>query len=132
MISVSVLGGIVGAYCTYYFTVKAKRNEAMLKFKEEKYSSLLALLTGFQVETFSFEQQEAFAAEQYKTWLYAPDEVVKAIKRFLDVISISKAPLDQAEVAKIRGNMILAMRKDLLGDTSLNCEDFTYRYFRKL
>jgi len=31
------LTAVIGSYLTYYFSNKSKRNEAILKYKEEKY-----------------------------------------------------------------------------------------------
>lgn len=48
-----------------------------MRFKEEKYSNLLILLQGFVGETTSGETKKKFFEEQYKSWLYSSDNVVK-------------------------------------------------------
>jgi len=77
-------------YLTYYFTIKSKKNEAILKFKEEKYSNLLILLRGFLGRTTSGETKRRFFEEQYKSWLYCSDRVVKAINKMLQFVIDSR------------------------------------------
>ena len=55
LILLPIISAVAGSYLTYYFTNKAKKNEAILKFKEEKYSNLLILLQGFVGKTTSGE-----------------------------------------------------------------------------
>jgi hypothetical protein len=47
LILIPVITAILGSYLIYYFATKSKKSEAILKFKEEKYSNLLILLQGF-------------------------------------------------------------------------------------
>ncbi|MCG9969991.1 hypothetical protein L9W92_18555 [Pelotomaculum terephthalicicum JT] len=89
LIVVPILSGIFGSYLTYYFTVKSKRNEAIFKFKEEKYTKLLILLKGFVGNTTSAELKRQFFDEQYKSWIYCSDEVVKSIN---DMIKLASTP----------------------------------------
>lgn len=42
-----ILTAVIGSYITYYLMAKSKRQEAIIKFKEEKYSKLLLKLQGF-------------------------------------------------------------------------------------
>ncbi len=42
-----ILTLLLGAYTTYFFTQKAKKNENALKYKEEQYAKLLVKLQGF-------------------------------------------------------------------------------------
>lgn len=35
------ISGVISACITYFFTLRAKKNENILKFKEEKYANLL-------------------------------------------------------------------------------------------
>jgi len=125
LIVVPILSGIFGSYLTYYFTVKSKRNEAIFKFKEEKYTKLLILLKGFVGNTTSAELKRQFFDEQYKSWIYCSDEVVKSIN---DMIKLASTPAPSKEMGKEAvGNIVLAMRKDLLNKkTKLKYSDFIY------
>ena len=55
-----ILVGLASSYLTYYFAIQSKRKEAILKFKEEKYSNLLILLQGFVGSTSSAEIKRKF------------------------------------------------------------------------
>ena len=122
-----IITAIVSSYLTYYFTVKSKKSEAILKFKEEKYSNLLILLQGFVGKTASGNTKRKFFEEQYKSWLYCSDGVVKAMNEMVQLVidSRGKEP-DPEKGKKAIGNIVLEMRKDLLGKTGLNSEDFRY------
>ncbi len=127
LILIPVIVAIISSYLTYYFAIKSKRNESILKFKEEKYSNLLILLQGFVGKTTSGETKKKFFEEQYKSWLYASDGVVKAINEMVQIVidSRGKNP-EQEEGKKAVGNIVLEMRKDLSGKTNLKSEDFRY------
>ncbi len=60
LILIPVITAVLGSYLTYYFTIKSKKSEAILKFKEEKYSNLLILLQGFVGKTTSGETKRKF------------------------------------------------------------------------
>ena len=127
LILIPVAVAILSSYLTYYFAIKSKKNEAILKFKEEKYSNLLILLQGFIGNTTSGETKKKFFEEQYKSWLYCSDGVVNAINEMVRLImnARGKAP-DPKQGKKAVGNIVLEMRKDLLGKTKLSSEDFWY------
>lgn len=71
--------GIISAVVTYFLTLSAKKNENILKFKEEKYANLLIHLQGFVGGTTSGQLKKKFFEEQYKSWLYASDGVTTSI-----------------------------------------------------
>ncbi len=122
-----IITAILGSYLTYYFTIKSKKSEAILKFKEEKYSNLLILLQGFVGRTTSGETKRKFFEEQYKSWLYCSDGVVKAINKMVQLVIDSRGKEPEPEKGKKAvGNIVLEMRKDLLGKTELTSEDFRY------
>jgi hypothetical protein len=122
-----IIAGIISSYLTFYFTTKTKKQEAILKFKEEKYSTLLITLQGFVGKTTNSELKHIFFEEQYQSWLYCSDDVVKAINQMIRLVIIShgKNP-NPEEGRKAIGNIVLAMRKDLLGKTKLDYSDFQY------
>ncbi len=99
----------------------------MLKFKEEKYANLLTLLQGFVGRTASGDLKRKFFEEQYRSWLYSSDEVVVAINGMVALlISEQGNTSDPKKGKKIIGNIVLEIRKDLLGKTNLKPEDFAY------
>jgi len=122
-----ILTAIISSYLTYYFAIKSKRDEAILKYKEEKYSNLLVLLQGFVGATANSKTKKEFFEEQYKSWLYSSDEVTVAINKMIQLVieSDGKNP-NPEEGRKAVGNIIVAIRKDLLGKTTLDYSSFRY------
>ena len=117
----------MSSYLTYFFAIKSRKTEVMLKFKEDKYSNLLVLLKGFVGSTASSELKKGFFEEQYKSWLYCSDGVVKAINNMVQLVISSRGNTPDTESGrKAVGNIVLEMRKDLLGNTKLTHEDFRY------
>lgn len=122
-----LLAGILGSYLTYYFTKRSRREEAILKFKEEKYARLLVLLQGFVGNTATPETKRQFFEEQYKSWLYSSDEVVQAINNMVRMIIEAEGKPPYTEHGrKAVGDIVLAMRRDLLHKTTLQHSDFVY------
>jgi hypothetical protein len=127
LIILPLISVVIGAWVTYFFTEKSKKYEAMLKFKEEKYTNLLILLQGFVGQTTSGDLKQKFFEEQYKSWLYSSDEVVAAINEMIAFLIKERGNIPYPEQGKkIIGNIVLQMRKDLLGKTNLKPEDFIY------
>jgi len=127
IIILPIITGILGSYLTYYFTIKSKKQEAIQKFKEEKYTNLILMLQGFVGSTVSKETKKKFYEEQYKSWLYSSDDVVQAINELTNLLMKKQgADPDPVQGRKVVGNIILQMRKDLLGKTKLRHTDFRY------
>ncbi|VVB91895.1 Uncharacterised protein [uncultured archaeon] len=127
LVLLPIVAALVSSYFTYYFTIKSKKSEAILKFKEEKYANLLVLLQGFVGATVSADAKRKFFEEQYKSWLYCSDDIVKAINKMVQLVIASRGKEPNPdEGRKAIGNIVIAMRKDLLGKTNLNWHDFQY------
>lgn len=121
------LTAVIGSYLTFYFTNKSKRNEAIFKFKEEKYGNMLVLLQGFVGNTASADPKRKFFEEQYRSWLYCSDDVVEAINSMVALVIQSRGSVPNPEKGRdVIGNIVVAMRKDLLGCTRLKASDFRY------
>ena len=127
LILIPAITAVLSSYLTYFFAIKSKKNEAILKFKEEKYSNLLILLQGFVGKTTSGDTKRKFFEEQYKSWLYCSDGVVKAINEMVQLVIDSRCREPDSEKGKKAvGNIVLEMRKDLLGKTELTVDNFRY------
>lgn len=127
LILLPLLTGVVGSYLTYYFTARSKRIESIKKFKEEKYANPLLQLQGFVGVTATGDAKRKFFEEQYQSWLYCSDEVVEAINELVKLVVENKEIIPDPESGrKAVGNVVLAMRKDLLGKTKLNYSSFRY------
>ena len=116
---------ILGAALTYYYGVKSKRGESALRHKEEQYSKLLVKLQGFVGQTANSKTKKEFFEEQYKAWLYCSDEVIEAINHMVSLVRNGGVP-DPLEGRKAVGNIVVAMRKDLYGETKLQFDAFEY------
>ena|ERR1700677_460320 len=124
---VPIASAAVGAFLTYMFTSRTKREEAIIRFKEEKYAKLLVKLQGFVGVTTSGHLKREFFEEQYQSWLYASDEVVAALNTMVQLVIEAKGNEPDREVGrKAVGEIVLAMRRDLLHKTSLNYSAFRY------
>jgi len=128
---ITLFSAFVGGYISFYFTSKSKKNDAILKFREEKYSNLLILLKGFVGNTANTELKRLFFDEQYRSWIYSSDEVVLAINELVELVKSNETrDPDVAEGRKAIGKIVLAMRKDLLKSTKLQHQHFTYTNVR--
>jgi len=127
LIFLPIATAILSSYLTYLFAMKSKKTEAMIKFKEEKYSNLVVALQGFMGTTVSADTKRRFFEEQYKSWLYSSDSVVKSINELTQLLIQEKGQTPDPEKGrKIIGSIILEMRKDLIGKTGLTYMDFRY------
>ena len=123
----SLISGGLGAWLTYFFGIKSKKTEAMLKFKEEKYAKLLVYLQGFVGRTTSGELKKKFFEEQYRSWLYCSDDVVRSLNSLVNLLISEKGQAPNPKKgSKVVGDIVLNMRKDLLGKTKLSYQDFRY------
>ena len=122
---VAIISGVGGSYLTYYFAIRRKKIESTLKFREEKYSSLLILLQGFTGQTTSLQTARGFMEQLYGSWLYSSDGVVQAVNEMLSLVQPVAVDPEQWKAAV--GNIVLEMRRDLLGKTRLTSEDFRYK-----
>ena len=127
LVLVPILTAILSSYLTYHFTTKSKKNEVILKYKEDKYSNLLILMQGFVGTTTSGETKRRYFEAQYRSWLYSSDGVVKAINTMVELVISEKGKNPDPEKGRMAvGNIVLEMRKDLLGKTKLTYKDFRY------
>ena len=121
------ISGVISAWITYLFTIRVKKSENMIKFKEEKYANLLIHLQGFVGKTISGNTKKKFFEEQYKSWLYASDDVVQSINDLVKLLIEERGNMPNPQKGrKVVGNIVLQMRKDLLGKTELKENDFRY------
>lgn len=124
---VPLISAGMGAYLAFLFTSRAKRDESIIRFKEDKYAKLLIKLQGFIGVTTSAQLKREFFEEQYQAWLYASDEVIESINELVRLAKESRgSPPDPDLGRKAIGNIVLAMRRDLLNSTKLDYRAFQY------
>lgn len=124
---VPLISAALGAFLAYLFTSRTKRDESMLRFKEEKYAKLLVKLQGFVGSTSTVQLKREFFEEQYQSWLYASDEVVKSINDMVRLVIENHGAEPNPDMGrKAVGEVVLAMRRDLLKKTKLDYTAFRY------
>ncbi|AUS41335.1 hypothetical protein CYD94_03265 [Ralstonia solanacearum] len=125
---VPFLTSIFGAFLGFWLTSRAKRDEAMIRFREEKYAKLLVKLQGFVGLTSSTELKKEFFEEQYQSWLYASDEVVQEINSLVRIVIEHQGKTPDPKVGQQAiGNIVVAMRRDLMTkSTTLSYDAFRY------
>jgi hypothetical protein len=124
---VPLLSAAIGAFLAYLFSSAQKRDESIIRFKEEKYAKLLVRLQGFVGATTSGQLKKEFFEEQYQSWLYASDEVVESLNAMVRLVIENRGAMPDPEAGrKAVGNIVLAMRRDLLQKTDLDYTAFRY------
>ena len=124
---VPLASAALGALLTYMFTSRRSREESIARFKEEKHARLLVKLQGFVGSTTSAQLKREFFEEQYQSWLYASDEVVVCLNSMVNLVSDGRGnPPDPEAGRRAVGNIVLAMRRDLLHKTKLDYTAFQY------
>jgi hypothetical protein len=124
---VPLVSAALGAFVTYMFTARAQRDQSIIRFKEEKYTRLLVKLQGFIGVTISGQLKREFFEEQYQSWLYASDDVVRALNAMVQLVIESRGALPDPEAGRRAvGEIVLAMRRDLLRHSTLDYTAFRY------
>lgn len=122
-----IVTAMLSAWLAYYFAVRARLSESSVRFKEEKYARLLLKLQGFVGVTKSGALKREFFEEEYQSWLYASDEVVTALNELVRLVKDSKGQAPDLDAGhRAVGNVVLAMRRDLLSKTRLDYRSFQY------
>lgn len=127
IVLVSLVSASLSSWLTFRFTSWAKRDESIIRFKEEKYAKRLVKLQGFVGTTASTQLKREFFEEQYQSWLYASDDVVLQINALVRLVQENQnTPSDPEVNLKTVGDVVLAMRRDLLKKTNLDYKAFRY------
>lgn len=124
-----LLSALVGSGLTYWFGVRHLRTETEIKAKVEKYNNLIKYLRGFIGASANSELKKHFFQEWETSWLYCSDDVFNAIHQMIEYIQIEPTQRKKPDIKgkKILGDIILAMRKDLLSKgTRLSNDDFVF------
>lgn len=124
---VPLISAAMVAVMAYLFSSRSKRDESIIRFKEEKYAKLLVKLQGFVGTTTSGQLKREFFEEQYQSWLYASDEVVESLNAMVRLVIEGRGSAPDPEAGrKAVGEIVLAMRRDLLHKTALDYTAFRY------
>lgn len=117
-----IFSALLGSFATYYWQQKQKKDEAISRYKEERYTQLLTSISGFFIGSDSTDLKKKFLDERTKAWLYCSDDVSKAMNRFLELSSQGCSDYDTS--SKAIGEIVIAIRRDIGHNTKLISTDF--------
>ena len=109
-------GGFGGALASYALERRAAIASQVRAQKRDLYASLAHSLGVFQGDRAAGEKErEAFLRDYSQVWLWASDEVIAALNRFIDHNQRLAAgePKVQEKLDQSFHDLMLAMRKDL-------------------
>ena len=123
---------LLSVLLTYYLT---KEHDLELKITQDKitrYENLITHINRGFLSSDSSDNEKAqnkrmYYEQTYVVWLYAPDDVIRALNRFaLDFAAwdANKTPKLEDEVKRTMAALVLAIRKDLHKGTCLKETDF--------
>ncbi len=118
IISSGLAAVIIGGFLTYFVNRKLDRNQRIMEVRREIYSNVHEELAGFFDNATNDARQKASIAllvlyRQIQLW--ASKEVVGQFNIFWDVFD-KKNKRTQEEIHREYTNLIIAMRKDLVGE----------------
>ena len=103
---------------TWWKTEENKRLHEAFVRKEQRYAMLVKTLSGFYSNTYDVKKQNEFLDQTRLCWLYCPDDVIKEINAFLDVIKKGSGA-NKNEKDKAVGRLMIAIRNDIIKKTTL-------------
>jgi len=118
------------AISAWYFNERSKRKLDEYERKEKNYKELLRTLRGFYVSGQDAELKEEFLHQVRLCWLYAPDEVIYKVYKFLSFVEVG-AIKSEEEMKRSVGELVEAIRNDLISrkivkESKLRAEDFKH------
>lgn len=125
---------LAGAAFAWYWNERRKRIAEEYERKAEKYAALVDSLQGFYVGISPEEGRRLkarFIQELNKCWLYCPDDVIKKAYAFLDTVHTKAQHPDEVK-ERAFGELMIAIRRDLLARTPLRTTGLTAADFRHL
>lgn len=133
-IIIPVIGAVivfVSGLVTWYLNERSKRIYEEYTRKEEKYSVLIGSLRGFYVDSFNKELRTEFLNQLNLCWMYCPDVVIHKAYNFLLMVQTDQKHSNE-EKEKAVGELMLAIRKDLIRRKPLGKTNLKPEYFRHL
>ena len=121
---------VLGSLVAYLFEKGRERQAKLHERKEELYKKLVFSLKGFFREHPNSVLKQDFIDETRLARLYASDEAIKALNKFVDIMQKTEKECkeetgeDYQKVAhSLLGEFMIAMRKDLGIKTKLSAEE---------
>ncbi|HPX88156.1 MAG TPA: hypothetical protein PL133_02725 [Methylophilaceae bacterium] len=108
----TMLGGLLIAAATYWFTKKKEREAEWRKEKLAYYKAFIESLSGIAGSDNSIEGQRTFTRASNNLLLFAPQSVVQSLENFRSGIRVSN-DLPIQEHDKLLTTLIKEIRKDI-------------------
>lgn len=123
----AIAGSLAVAVTAWSLNERSRRTWHEYRRKEERYRDLLRTVQGFMVGGENETLKREFIAVYYECWLYAPDSVIRHLRRFLRRLHVQTAETATSE--ELLAEVTLAARRDLLSRkstrrTQLTAADF--------
>jgi hypothetical protein len=112
-----------------------RRSWEQYQRKESSYIKLLSSSKGFSQgiqEQQGMLLKEDFLDQLTLCWLYASDEVIRSIYRFLDTIRVTASPELQMKKDEAYAEFVAELRKDLISGEFIKETDLTARDYKLL
>lgn len=120
---------LVGAVGAWFLNERRRRAWEEYLRKEERYRELLRTLTGFYGYASDPEVRRQFLEEYKRCFLYCSDEVIRAANLAMEgMVEGTQLPND-TRLERI-GNLVMAIRRDLLRRTLTSRTKLTHIDFR--
>lgn len=119
----ALIGSILGPILVEFMRLKIEPKRKEREEIESRYFNMIKNLKGFYTTSLNKDEKRVFQKHYRLAWLYAPDDVIKAINDFLNAVS-RPSSVDGERERKATRNMMYEMRKSFRGKTELKAEDF--------
>jgi hypothetical protein len=110
---IGIIGSVLLAGVTYWFTKQRERDAELRKEKLEHYKDFVASLSGIISGETTEENQRAFALTSNKLMLVAPQKVIEALRSFQQEIKVTNLNKSIDRHDELMSRLFYEMRKDL-------------------
>lgn len=111
--TIALLGSLLAAALTYWFTKQREREAEWRKEKLAHYKAFIESLSGIVEGDSSPEGHRAFAKATNNLLLFAPQSVIAALNEFRFEIRISNTGRTQEKHDRLLAVLLLAIRRDI-------------------
>lgn len=130
--------GIVGAIATWLGSVymwwqnqRSQRAQNEYQRKEQLYGAMLKSMSVFYKGSGQGGDVRLFLEQYRLAWLYAPDDVIQALRSFLDTLKPEVPPQEKDRLGgEALARLVCSIRKDLFSisslSTKLSAKDFAH------
>ncbi len=113
VIIVVAAGVVLGAVIRGRSIKQSEKLGQIQQHKAELYSEIIGALDTI-IEA-NDQKKQWFIHRYYQALIYAPDNVIATINRYLDGVTAMGADLSPDKIMELRGKAVKAMRKDIQG-----------------